>query len=108
MTTSHIPKLSKKKIFYFFFSLTKKSRKWLLQKQKVTKIDDTDVNKILVSTEEPYGTKNSFKYFIGYNVNDVVRPLCVKLPQMAGYVKKIDDNVTMSFKINDKQLLKKV
>ena len=29
--------------------------------KKVTKIDDFDVNKILVSKEEPYGTKNSFK-----------------------------------------------
>ena len=29
-----------------------------------------------------------FKYFIGYNDNDVIRPLCVKLPQMTGYAKK--------------------
>ena len=29
--------------------------------KKVTRIDDIDVNKILVSKEEPYGTKNSFK-----------------------------------------------
>ena len=75
--------------------------------QKVTEIDDIDVDKILVSKEEPCGTKNSFKYFIGYDDNDVVRLLCVKLPQMTGYVKKFDDNVTMSFKISDKQLLKK-
>ena len=34
-------------------------------------IDDIDVNKILVSKVEPYGTKNLFKYFIGYNANDV-------------------------------------
>ena len=27
--------------------------------KKVTKIHDTDVDKILVSKEEPYGTKNS-------------------------------------------------
>ena len=42
--------------------------------KKVAKIDDVDVNIILVSKEEPYGTKNSFKYFIGYNDNDVIRP----------------------------------
>ena len=52
------------------------------------KIDDIDVNKILVSKEEPYGTKNSFKYFTGYNDNDVIRPLCIKFPQMIGYVRK--------------------
>ena len=39
------------------------------------KIDDIDVNKILVSKEEPYATKNSFKYFIGCNDNDITRPL---------------------------------
>ena len=43
--------------------------------KKVTKIDDIDVDKILVSKKEPYVTKNSFKYFIGYNDNDVNRPL---------------------------------
>ena len=75
--------------------------------KKVIEIDDIDFDKILVSKEDPYGTKNSFKYFIGYNDNDIIRPWCIKLPQMSGYVKKFDDNVTMSFKISDKQLLKK-
>ena len=37
------------------------------------KIDYIDVNKILVSKEEQYGTKSLFKYFIGYNENDVIR-----------------------------------
>ena len=75
--------------------------------KKVIKIDYIDVNAILVSKEKPYGAKNSFKYFIGQNDNDVIRPLYVKLPQMAGYVKKFDDNVTISSKIIDKQLFKK-
>ena len=75
--------------------------------KKVIKIDDIDANKILVSKEEPYGLKNSFKYFIGYNDNDDIRPLCIKLPQMIGYVKNFASNTTVSFKINDKQLLKK-
>ena len=75
--------------------------------KKVTKIDKIAVNKILVSKEEPYGTKNSFKYFTGYNDNDVIRPICIKLPQMTGYVKKFKYNLTMSFKISDSELLKK-
>ena len=75
--------------------------------KKATKIDDTDINKILVSKEEPYGTKYSFKYFIGYNDNDVIRLLCIKLPQMTGYIRKFEGYTTMSFKICNKQLLKK-
>ena len=70
--------------------------------KKVTKIDDIDVIKILVSKKEPYGTKNL--YFNGYNANDVIRPLCIKLPQMTGYVRKFEGNTTMSFKISDKLL----
>ena len=62
--------------------------------------------KILVSKKESYGTKNSLKYFIGYNDDDVIRPLCIKLPQMIGYVKHFDSNKTTSFKANDKKLLK--
>ena len=74
--------------------------------KKVTSIEDIDVNKILVSEKEPYGTKNSIKYFIGYNENDVIRPLCVRLPQMTGYARKFDENATMSFRANNKQLSK--
>ena len=33
--------------------------------KKINRIGDTDVDKILVSKKELYGTKNSFKYFIG-------------------------------------------
>ena len=75
--------------------------------QKIVKIDDFDINKLLVSKEEPYCIKSSSKYFIGYSDNDVIRPLCVRLPQMTGSAKKIDFNLTMSFTISDKQLLKK-
>ena len=74
--------------------------------KKINRIEDINVNKILVSKKESYGTKDSFKYFIGYNDNNVIRPLCVKLPQMTGYARKFDENATMSFRINNKQLLK--
>ena len=39
---------------------------------------------------------------MGYNDNDVIRPLCVRLPKMAGYAKKFDANATMSFRANNK------
>ena len=43
--------------------------------KKIFNIDNIDVHKILVSKKETYGKYNSFKYFIGYNYNDVIRPL---------------------------------
>ena len=74
--------------------------------KKAFQLVDNDVNKILVSNKEPYGTKNSFKYFIGYDDNDVIRPLCVRLSQVTGCARKINENTAMSFKVNNKQLLK--
>ena len=100
MITLHVPKLSF--FFFYFFSLLcirmsennvnfddRKIKKSVFCKnRKVTEIDKIDVNKVSVSREEPYCTKNSFKYFVGYNDIDVIRPLCAKLPQMTGYAKK--------------------
>ena len=49
--------------------------------KKLFNIYDLDVNKILVSKKESYGTKNSLKYFIGYKDDeDIIRALCIKLP----------------------------
>ena len=75
--------------------------------KKINNIEDIDVNYILVSKKEPYGTKSSYKYFIGYNDNDNIRPLCIRLPQMTGYSRKFNENATMSFIVKDKKLLKK-
>ena len=77
------------------------------QNKAINNIEEIDVNNILVSKKESYGNKNSFKYFIGYYDNGVIRPLCIRLPQMTGYVRKFDEKVTMSFIVKDKQLLKK-
>ena len=56
---------------------------------------------------KPYGTNKSVKYFIGCNDDDVIRPLCIKLPQLIGYDKGFDSNKTMSLKVIDNKLLKK-
>ena len=54
-------------------------------------MDDIDVNKILVSKKVPYGKNNSFIYFIGYNDNDVIRPLCLKLSKMTGFINAFNE-----------------
>ena len=85
----------------------KKIRKSTFYKDKtVNNIEDVVVNNILVSKKESYGNKNSLKYFIGCNDNDIIRPLCIRLPQMIGYARNSDENATMSFVVKDKQLLK--
>ena len=81
-------------------------KKWISQKQKTISDRLCCVNKILVSQKEPYGTKNAFKYFIRYIDNDVIKSFCLRLPQMTGYAKKRNENATLSFRVNNKQLLK--
>ena len=72
--------------------------------KKIFNIHDIDVNKILISKKETYGEYNSFKCFIGYNDNDVIRPLYLFLSQTTGYINKFDKNkITMSLMIKDIQ-----
>ena len=52
--------------------------------------------------KKKHGIKNLFKYFIGYNDNDIIRPLCIILPQMTGYARKFRENATMLFRVTDK------
>ena len=42
-------------------------------------INDVYISKIVVSNSAPFG-KKSFKYFIGYEEDKKVRPLCTMLP----------------------------
>ena len=68
----------------YIFWRKKSQKSDFYKNKKAFQMDDIDVNKILVSKIEPYGTKNTLKYFIGYD-DDVIRPLCLRLPQMTGY-----------------------
>ena len=75
--------------------------------KKLFSLDDIDVNKILVSKKESYGTKSSSKYLIIYNDGYVIKPLYIILPQTIGYVKPFNSNKTMSFQVTDNKLLKR-
>ena len=76
--------------------------------RKLFDVSDIDVNRIVISKEVVYGTKNSLKYFIGYfDEDNVIRALLLKLPQMIGYLKEFDDSMTMSLRVTDSKLFKK-
>ena len=65
--------------------------------KKINRIDNIDVNNILISRNGSYGTKNLLKCFIGNNDNDIIRPFCIRLLQMTGYARKVNENATMPF-----------
>ena len=74
--------------------------------KKISNTNDIDVNKMLVSKKEQYGKYNSSKDFIGYNDNNVVRPLYSFLSQTTRYINKFEKNkITMSLMAKDKKLL---
>ena len=76
------------------------------ENKKIFNVDDIDVNKILVSKKEQHGKYNSFKYFIGYNDNDVSRPLYLFISQTTRYINKFERNkITMALMVKNKQLL---
>ena len=62
-------------------------------------------NKIVVSDKFKHNDDGS-KYFIGYfDDYDVIRPLCVILPQVSGHIKYFDNGgKNMSFKIEDESV----
>ena len=75
--------------------------------KKVFKLVHININKILVSKKEPYGTKNALKYFIGHNDNDVVRLLYLRVPQMIGYARRFNQNIVMSLRANNNSVTSK-
>ena len=68
--------------------------------KKLFSLNDIDVNKILVSKKESYGTKNSLKYFIGYNddsepvYGDVDKYIIIKIKTK---IKTYGDKVNTNF-----------
>ena len=45
-----------------------------------------NVNQIVVSDKFKHSDEG-YKYFIGYQEDENVKPLCILLPQMSGYIK---------------------
>ena len=90
-----------------YFEDKKINKSNFYKNRKIFKIEDIDINKILVSKKESYSKKNSLKYFIGHIGDDVIRPLFLRLPQMIGYAKHFVSYKTISFKVSDNKLLKR-
>ena len=56
-----------------------------------------DLDQIVVSCKFKHNDEN-FKYFIGYLKYEIVKPLCIILPQMSGYIKYFENgSKNMSF-----------
>ena len=70
-------------------------------------LDSVDLSKIVVSSRWKLND-TTYKYFCEYLNNDLIKPLCVVLPQMSGYIKYFDNNgKNVSFVTDDKEVNEK-
>ena len=70
-------------------------------------LDSAIVDQIVVSDKFKHSGEG-YKYFIGYQEGEIVRPLCIILPQMMGYIKCFENSgKNMSFLIKDDSVLNK-
>ena len=53
-------------------------------------LDLVNVDQIAVSNKFK-NSDNCFKYFIGYKEGEIVKPLCIILPQIIGYIKYFEN-----------------
>ena len=66
-----------------------------------------DLDQIVVSYKFKHNDEG-FKYFIGYLKGEIVKPLCIILPQMSGYIKYFKNGgKNMSFFVRDDNVLDK-
>ena len=66
-----------------------------------------NVDQIVVSDKFKHNNEG-FKYFIGYQEGEIVKPLCIILPQMSGYIKYFENGgKNMSFMVKDDNVLDK-
>ena len=66
-----------------------------------------NVDQIVVSNKFRHSDE-SFKNFISYQEGEIVKPLCIILPQMSGYIKYFENGgKNMSFLIKDDEVWEK-
>ena len=85
------------------FNNIKLNKKEFHKSKEPIDLFSVDLDQIVVSEKFKHNDEG-FKYFIGYQKGDIVKPLCIILPQMNGYIKYFKNGgKNMSFMIkNDK------
>ena len=79
------------------FNNIKVNKKEFRESKQAIDLDGVDTDKIVVSHRFKY-CEEGFKYFTGYQNDEIVKSLCIILPQMNGYTKYFENGgKNMSF-----------
>ena len=89
-----------------FNNIRVNKKKFLKSKQSID-VRSVNVDQIVISDKFKHNNEG-FKYFIGYQEDENVKPLCIILPQMSGYIKYFENGgKSMSFFIKDDEVWEK-
>ena len=83
------------------------NKKTFHKSKQTIKLDLVNVDHIVISDKFKH-SDDGFKYFTDYKEGEIVRPLCIILPQTSGYIKYFENgSKNMSFVIKDDDVLDK-
>ena len=89
------------------FNNIRVNKKDFHKSEKPIDLMSLNVDQIVVSDKFNHNN-DGFKYFIGYQKGEIVKPLCIILPQMSGYIKYFEyGGQNMSFLIKDDEVQEK-
>ena len=85
------------------FNNIKVNKKEFHKSKQVIDLYSVITDKIEVSDKFRH-IEEGYKYFIGYQEDEIIRPLCIILPQMNGYIKYLENggkNMSLLIKNNE-------
>ena len=89
------------------FNNIKVNKKEFHKSKQAIDLDSVTTDKIVVSDKFKH-SEESYKYYIVYQENEIIRPLCIILPQMNGYIKYFENGgKNMSFLIKNDEVWEK-
>ena len=88
------------------FGNIKLNKKEFHKSKQPIELGSVTVDQIVVSDKFKHSDEG-FKHFIGYQEGEIVKPLCIFLPQMSGYIKYFENGGKTSFLIKDDETWEK-
>ena len=89
-----------------FNNIRVNKKKFHMSKKPIV-LMSVNIEQIVVSDKFNH-INNGSRYFIGYQEGEIVKPLCIILPQMSGYIKYFENGgKNMSFLIKDDEVWEK-
>ena len=72
------------------FNNIKVNKKEFHKSKQAIGVDSVTTDKMVLSDKFKH-SEEAYKYFIGYQEDEIVRPLCIILSQMNGYIKYFEN-----------------